>query len=276
MPELPEVETIRRQLEKELKGKKIAGVDVRFAGRLNVSADEFKKAVGGASVVSVGRRAKLLLLHLSHGITLAVHLKMTGRFLLMPAGSAPTKHTHLVFRIGGGDLLFFEDTRKFGYVKVLRTVELEEKIFAKEGYGPEPLDPSFTFRKFAMCVRGRGPKRIKPMLMSQTCIAGVGNIYADEACWLAKVRPTRRIDALKETELRALFDGVRKSMAESLRHRGTSADSYLDLYGRKGTYVPLLKVYGRQGEKCRRGDGGVIKKIRLAGRGAHFCPVCQK
>jgi formamidopyrimidine-DNA glycosylase len=275
MPELPEVETIRRQMEKELVGAKILGVDVRFSGRLNVPAAAFKKAVEGSKVVSAGRRAKLLLVGLSNGMTLVAHLKMTGRFLLAKGAVAPGKHAHLVFRLDQGRTLLFEDVRKFGYVKLLRTADLERDVFDKEGYGPEPLDPSFTFDRFRMCVTGRGPKRIKPMLMAQTCIAGIGNIYADEACWRAKVRPDRRISSLKPAELRGLYDGAKAALVEALARRGSSADDYVDLHGRQGENLPFLKVYGREGEKCLR-CRGTIAKTRLAGRGTHFCPKCQK
>lgn len=276
MPELPEVETIRRQMERALKGRKISGVEVRFAGRLNVPAEEFARKISGAAFKAFGRRAKLLLLHLSNGWTIVAHLKMTGGFLLKPKAAKPGKHDHVIFHLSDGRQLWFEDQRKFGFLKLFKTGELEEKVFAKEGYGPEPLDPSFTFRRFKMCVTGRAKKKIKPLLMEQTCIAGIGNIYADEACWYGKVHPERRISTLSESELRGVYRGALQSMRQALKHRGSSADNYADLYGEEGGYVPHLKVYGREGEKCRRGDGGVVKKIRINSRGAHFCPKCQK
>jgi len=275
MPELPEVETIRRQLEKEVVGATIKGVDVRFAGRLNVKAGEFVRAAEGAKIVASGRRAKLLLIGLSSGWTMVVHLKMTGRFLLSKGEPMPTKHTHLVFRLSGGRTLMFEDVRKFGYVKLVRTDDLERLIFDKEGYGPEPLDPSFTAERFAMCVGGRPNKKIKPLLMEQTCIAGIGNIYADESLWRAGIRPQRRAGSLTREELRKLHDGVQESLRGSLAVRGTSADMYVDLYGERGNNVAKLKVYGREGEPCARCKGP-IRKIFFAGRGTHFCPKCQQ
>lgn len=275
MPELPEVETIRRQMEKEIVGARILGVDVRFSGRLNVSAKAFANAVAGSRVKAVGRRAKLLLVHLSNGKSLVVHLKMTGRFLLAKGSPVPGKHAHLVFRLSGKRTLFFEDVRKFGFVKLFRTDELEEKVFDKEAYGPEPLDKAFTFERFRTRVTGPGPKKVKPMLMAQSCIAGVGNIYADESCWSAGVLPTRTTASLSEKELRGIYDGVRRTLAEAVKVRGSSADDYVDLYGEKGEYVPRLKVYGREGKRCVR-CGGVVKKIRFAGRGTHFCPGCQR
>ena len=274
MPELPEVETIRRQMQKEIVGAKILGVDVRFSGRLNVKPAEFSRGVTGARIVGVGRRAKLLLIGLSNGRTMVVHLKMTGRFLLSKGKGTPNKHTHLVFRLSGGRTLMFEDVRKFGYVKLLRTDDLEEKVFARERYGPEPLEPSFTPEVFAACVRQRPNKKIKPLLMEQACIAGIGNIYADESLWRARVRPQRRAGSLTAAELRALHAGVLESLRGSLAVRGTSADMYVDLFGERGNNVARLNVYGREGEPCRR-CRGPIKKVFFAGRGTHFCPKCQ-
>ena len=275
MPELPEVETIRRQLEKEVVGRKILSVDVRFGGRLNVRPAAFVAGVSGATLTAAGRRAKLLRLDLSNGNSLIVHLKMTGRFLLVPAGTRPTTHTHVVFRLSGGQELHFEDVRKFGYMRLFPTADLEREVYDKEGYGPEPLDPSFTAERFALCVRGRSKKRIKPLLMEQTCIAGIGNIYADESLWRAGIRPQRRASSLSDGDLRRLHEGVQESLRGSLAVRGTSADTYVDLYGKKGENVGRLNVYGREGEPCPR-CGGPVKKIAFAGRGTHFCPACQK
>jgi formamidopyrimidine-DNA glycosylase len=276
MPELPEVETVRRQLESELKGKRIVSVDVRFAGRLNVSATVFQKRLAGATLKTFGRRAKLLLLGFSNGWTLVVHLKMTGKFLIRSKSEAPTKHDHVVFHLADKRQLFFRDVRKFGYLKLVPTKDLAKLILDKESYGPEPLDPGFTYRKFRMCLTGSPNKKLKPLLMDQTCIAGLGNIYADEACWFALVRPTRKVGTLTETELKGLYRGALGTLKDSLKHGGTSADDFLNVYGQPGGNEPYLAVYGRTGEKCRRRDGGVIEKIWIGARSAHFCPKCQK
>lgn len=273
MPELPEVETIRRQMEKALVGRRIVGVTVRYAGRISPKAVAFARRIKGARIVSAGRRAKLLLLALSNGETVVAHLKMTGRFLLVPKGTTPTTHTHVVFALSGGKDLHFEDARKFGCLRVHKTADLERDVFAN--YGPEPLDPSFTAAKFAMCVRGRPKKPIKPLLMEQSCIAGVGNIYADEALWRAGILPQRKMATLSSDELSRIHDGVQESLRQSLRLRGTSADNYVDLHGKKGENVARLNVYGRGGEPCPRCKGPV-KKIAFAGRGTHFCPRCQQ
>lgn len=276
MPELPEVETVRRQLESELKGRRIKDVEVRFGKRINMPAAEFRRQIAGAVFKSFGRRAKLLLIGFSNGLTLVVHLKMTGKFLIRPHGEAPTKHDHVVFDLADGRRLFFRDVRKFGYLKLVPTADLQKLIFDKETYGPEPLDPSFTYRKFRLCLTGSPKKRIKPLLMDQTCLAGLGNIYADEACWRAKVQPTRRVETLSETELRGLYRGSLGTLKSALEHGGTSADDFLNVYGEPGGNEPFLAAYGRAGLKCRRRDGGVIKQIRIGSRSAHFCPKCQK
>ena len=274
MPELPEVETLRRQMEKALVGRKILGVDVRFGGRVRPSPKALDALVG-AKFTAFGRRAKLLLTHLSNGFTVVTHLKMTGSYLLKDAGETPTKHAHVVFHLDKKKDLWFEDVRKFGFLKVLKTADLEKEIFDKEGYGPEPLDPSFTFAKFKMCVTGRPSKKIKPLLMEQSCIAGIGNIYADEAVWYGRVHPERTVGSLSEKELKGVYDGALKSLRASVKRLGSSSDNYRDLYGEKGGNVPHLWVYGREGKPCRR-CGTKLKKIRVAQRGAVYCPACQK
>lgn len=275
MPELPEVETLRRQMEKALVGRKIRSVQVLFGGRLKPSASVFAKAIAGASFKSFGRRAKLLLSRLSNGWTIVTHLKMTGSYLLKPAGETPSKHAHVVFHLDKKQDLWFEDVRKFGFLHVVKTADLEKDIFDKAGYGPEPLDPSFTFARFKMCVTGRSSKKIKPLLMDQCCIAGIGNIYADEACWFGKVHPERTVGSLTEKELKGIYQGAIKSLRASVERLGTSSDDYRDLYGKKGGNVPHLWAYGRDGQKCRR-CATKLEKIWVAQRGAHYCPECQK
>ncbi|OGL72797.1 DNA-formamidopyrimidine glycosylase [Candidatus Uhrbacteria bacterium RIFCSPHIGHO2_02_FULL_60_10] len=274
MPELPEVETIRRQLEKEIVGSRVAAVTVRFGKRLKPSAAAVKRAAAGGKILSVGRRAKLLLINLDTGWTLAAHLKMTGKFLINAPGTEPGKHTHLIFDLADGRRLFFNDVRKFGYLRAVRTERLEKEVFAEAGYGPEPLARDFTAERLAACIRPRPGKPIKPLLMDQTCVAGIGNIYADEACWLAGIRPDRRVKTLTESETRRLHRGIVDCLRRSVRLRGTSADDYADLYGQPGRNQLKLEVYGREGERCRR-CGGTVKKIRLGGRAAHYCPGCQ-
>lgn len=274
MPELPEVETIRRQLERAITGKKIVGLDIRYKKPLKAPEADFRRAVLGAKITGVGRRAKLLLLSLSSGYTAMFHLKMTGRILVVKDSAPPTKHTHFVFDLSGKEKIFFEDYRKFGYIKLFKTSELE-KFFEDQGYGPEPLDPKFNFKKFAMCVRGKPNKKIKPLLMEQTCIAGIGNIYAAEACFYARIMPTRTVKSLSDADFRNLLNAIKKVLRLSIKYRGTSVDAYVDAFGKKGKFVPHLAVYGRAGEKCRRCPG-IVQNMRLGGRGTDYCPECQK
>lgn len=274
MPELPEVETIRRQLEKEIKGATIKNVVVRNAKPLNVQAEQFIAAVRGAKIKEVGRRAKLLIFYLSNNWRILFHLKMTGRMLLARKNAEPTKHTHVIFELSGPRNLFFEDYRRFGFVKLLEEKNLE-KYLAGQGYGPEPLSKNFNYKTMKECLLAHKNKKIKQILMEQTCVAGIGNIYAAEICFHAGVRPDRKISGIKEPELKKIFSGIKKILMSAINNRGTSADAYVDAYGKQGTFVPKLKVYGRDGEKCLR-CGGKIKKIKSAGRGTYFCPNCQK
>jgi len=273
MPELPEVETIRRQMDKGVAGRKVLGVVVRYGGRISPKAAAFAKGITGAKITSVDRRAKLLVVRLSNGNALVTHLKMTGRYLLVPAGAAPSLHTHVVFRLSGGKDLHFEDTRKFGYLRLHRADELEATVFAK--YGPEPLERAFTAARFAECLRARPRKKLKPLLLDQSCVAGIGNIYADEGLWRAGVRPQRTVASLTDDELRRLHDGVVTSMRLSLKLGGTSSDNYVNLFGERGKNAPKLNVYGRGGKPCLRCKKP-ITKVFFGGRGTHFCRVCQK
>jgi len=287
MPELPEVETIRRQLEREIKGATIKSVKVRNSKPLNVSAEKLRSAAVGAKIEDIERRAKLLIFKLSNGNNLLFHLKMTGRMLLVDKKAAPTKHTHIVFELtpfftssskrgmmGGGCNLFFEDYRKFGFIKLFKEDDLK-KYLDGQSYGLEPFSPQFTYQAMKACLFARKNKRLKDILMDQTCIAGIGNIYAAEICFFAGVRPDRKIGNIKEAELKKIFEGAKKILAAAIKNRGSSSDAYVDAYGKQGTFVPKLKVYGREGEKCLR-CGGMIVKEKLGGRGTYYCPKCQK
>ncbi|OIO51899.1 DNA-formamidopyrimidine glycosylase [Candidatus Uhrbacteria bacterium CG_4_10_14_0_8_um_filter_58_22] len=275
MPELPEVETVRRQLERTIVGRRIGSVDVRFSGRLNVGAGEFVKRLVGRRILSSGRRAKLLLFGLSGGDTLVVHLKMTGKLLLVDSDQEPNRHTHVVFRLSGYNVLFFDDIRKFGYLHLFRTDDLERLVIGPAGYGPEPLGPGFRADSFAADLKRFGRSAIKPLLLSQKCVVGVGNIYSDETLWRSGIRPDRSAGTLEADEVRSLHDSIRKILRRSVRIGGTSVDSYRDAFGRRGGYERKLEVYGREGHPCSR-CGELIRKVRLGGRGTHYCPKCQK
>jgi formamidopyrimidine-DNA glycosylase len=275
MPELPEVETIRRQLEKTVVGKKIVATEVLSTKRLNVSAEVLIKGTVGAKITAVRRRAKLLIIDLSNDCSLVIHLKMTGRVLLNDKNAKPTKHTFVVLHLSNGEQLMWEDYRRFGFLKLLSVAEAE-KYIADQKFGPEPLADNFDVAALDACLMRRPRVKVKQLLMDPTCVAGIGNIYAAEALYFARIRPDRPAGKLSPFEQKELWKGIRKVLSESIKNRGTSADAYVDATGTPGTNVKNLKVYGREGEPCLRRDGGVIKKTRLAGRGTFWCPVCQK
>lgn len=275
MPELPEVQTIVNQLNKEAAGKEIRAVDILFSKPLKgISAADFKKKTAGSKFEKFGRRAKLIIGFLSNGFSLIFHLKLTGRLLLLKESDQISKHTHLVFHLEGGKKLVFEDFRKFGYVKFLKSEDLNQ-LFAKEKLGPEPLDKEFTLEKFKELLFKKPNAKIKPLLMDQTFIAGVGNIYAQEACFCARILPMRKIGTLTAKEISDLYHCLLKILEAAIEKHGSSVDAYLTIYGKEGEYVPSLKVYGRGGEKCLR-CGAILKEIRLGGRGTVFCSRCQK
>ncbi|MEA3249744.1 MAG: DNA-formamidopyrimidine glycosylase [Patescibacteria group bacterium] len=275
MPELPEVETIRRQLEKEIVGKRITSVDVFFAKRLNMTVGKFRKMIVGHRIRSVRRRAKMILIDLSGGQTMAVHLKMTGKLLFVDGPTERNKHSHITFCLSGGKTLIFNDVRKFGWIRLLETDMLKEKLFRPMKLGPEPFSRGFTVETLTRCLRSHDRAALKPLIMSQRCVVGVGNIYTDEVLWRARVKPDRKAGTLTVKEIEALHKEIKSVLKDAIKRRGSSVDDYVDAYGKPGTYGLKHEVYGREGEKCAR-CGGRIRKIRLGGRGTHFCPKCQR
>jgi formamidopyrimidine-DNA glycosylase len=215
------------------------------------------------------------MIDLSNGRAIAIHLKMTGRVLLVGKSASPFKHTFVIFKLSNGEQVMWEDYRRFGFLKLFSADELEAYLAAQK-FGPEPLEPSFTAAVLAARLARRPRMKIKQSLMDPACVAGVGNIYAAEALYSAHVRPDRPAGDLSKKENLDLWKGIRKVLNESIKNRGTSADAYVDAMGEEGTNVKNLKVYGREGEPCLRRDAGVIKKTKLAGRGTYWCPVCQK
>ncbi|MFA5128101.1 MAG: bifunctional DNA-formamidopyrimidine glycosylase/DNA-(apurinic or apyrimidinic site) lyase [Patescibacteria group bacterium] len=269
MPELPEVETIKRQLNKEVAGKKITGVEVLAEKTLRTPKAQFLKYTVGAKIISVERRAKLLIINLNNGWSILTHLKMTGQYVY---NGEAHQHTRVVFCFGKLKIMF-NDIRRFGYLDLIKTDDL--KKFLDKQYGPEPLEKSFTVMKFTEALAKRPNMKIKQLLLEQKLIAGIGNIYAQEACFMAGVLPTRQSKSLKPTEIKKLFDSVRKVMTEAIKYGGSSAENYINLYGEKGGFVPHLKVYGREGLKCKQ-CGSVLKFVKLGGRGTVYCETCQK
>lgn len=287
MPELPEVETIRRDLEEKIVGKKIAAVFILAKKSVHYPATKFSDVLIGDSFSNINRRGKLLYCSFRKNLLfLLIHLKMTGQLIfrqkkkIIAGGHSlgcidfelPNKFTRVVIKFSDGSELFFNDLRRFGYLKLV-TAEEKDKIL-KNSFGIEPLTPGFKYPLFAQLFNNR-KTNIKALLMNQKLIAGIGNIYADEVCFCAGVRPDRKANKITETEKKKIFNCINKVLKLSIAHRGTTFNSYVDCDGKTGSFVSLLKVYGRVGEKCYRCKS-IIQKIRAAGRGTHFCLKCQK
>lgn len=283
MPELPEVETIRKQLQSRIAGKTIKHVEVLYPkvvhGTLSVpknhakrggSTADFVRALKGRKVCKVGRQGKLILIRLNGNETLVVHLKMTGRLLL---NGEFTKSTEVIFTFTDSTVLNYDDLRRFGYMKIVPTRE-EARVVQKEQLGIDFFDRAHTAEKFCELIASRGGSQIKPLLLDQSLIAGVGNIYAQEACFMAKIDPLRKAGNLNERELRALYQALRSIMLRAIKGGGTSADDYRDALGKMGKFAPHLKVYGREGKPCPRCKTTLVKKF-IGGRGTVFCSKCQ-
>ena len=272
MPELPEVETVVRRLREPIVGRTIVGVSLdwnRMVGRPTPA--EFRRRLSGLTVLSIDRRAKYLVFALSERPAptatptqfLLIHLKMSGR-LNVVAGDEPfNKHDHVIFDLDDGRQLRFNDVRKFGRVYLLND---PEEVNGK--HGPEPLDPAFTLPKFRKLVKSRSGA-IKPLLLNQTFLAGIGNIYADESLWRAKIHPQRKVDSLKAAEVAALYRSIRQTLRQAIHDQGTDAGDGV-IAG--GDYRP--RVYGREGQPCRRCHQPIHKTI-VGQRGTHYCARCQ-
>jgi formamidopyrimidine-DNA glycosylase len=273
MPELPEVETVRTQLDHELAGATILAVEVWRSGRELPSGTAFIKTLTLAKITNVKRRAKLLIWELNQDRAILIHLKMTGRFLVVPKNYERQKHDRIFFRYqtatGVEKQMVWSDMRQFGYMRVVTAKEAEETVAE---YGLEPLVSSIE----ALVERLALPttRAIKSVLLDQSVIAGIGNIYADEACFRAGIRPTRAARKLTTTERRVLATEIQTVLKASLAQKGTSAHHYVDTTGGKGGFLDLLQVYGRGKKACVRCETP-ITRLEFRGRGTHFCPNCQ-
>lgn len=290
MPELPEVETLRRELSRAVVGLKIKDSQVLWAKAVSpLSPEEFTKQIKNKKIIGVRRRAKMLFLDLEGKKALAVHLKMTGQLIYSPRrGEArniagghpdnqmtekqPSKYTRLIFEFTDKSKLYFNDLRKFGWVRLVNDKEMGTLV---SKVGPEPLSPAFTPKLLAKIFNKYKNRTIKQILLDQTLIAGIGNIYADEACFLSKLLPTRKSNTLKPSQLKDLRDNIVKVLKLSIQKKGTSSRNYRRSDGSLGGFVHHLKVYGRAGQPCKVCKRP-IQKIRHAGRGTHFCAHCQK
>ena len=272
MPELPEVETVRRRLEPVLRGRRLDRVEILDA-RLTRPHDPLGVAaeLTGERVAEVDRRGKYLILRFESGRALLIHLRMTGTLL---AGAAPDADPHLraVVRLDDGAELAYRDVRRFGTWLLAEPDEVGPYLDAR--LGREPLEAAFTTRRLAEALAGRRAP-VKAAILDQRRLAGVGNIYADEALWRARIHPLRPAGELDEHELRALHRGIRDALRAGIARQGATLRDYRTPDGGSGGMQHEFKVYGREGEPCER-CGRPIEKIRAAGRGTWLCPGCQQ
>lgn len=308
MPELPEVETVVRELDKKLKGKRILSVDVRMPKIISIGpavvsnirkptalrTKEFKRLLEGQRIVSVKRRAKMLIFDLSGPLSLLVHLKMTGQFifedkasrvktgskyrilnkLTAPLVQLPGKHTHVLFKFSGGGILYYNDIRQFGYLRVVKDEDLQHVKELKE-YGPEPLEKAFTFAVFSKNVHRKLRTSIKLAVMDPKVVAGIGNIYSDEILFLAGVHPARLVSSLEEAELKAIYGYIGHVLKKGIKTKGSSVGDFIRTDGSWGKMGKYHWVYGRKGLACKS-CGVMLKSVKLGGRTGTFCPTCQQ
>lgn len=318
MPELPEVQTIVSELNRKLKNRTIKSVVVNAPKMVSLgpgtvsniraasqrSVNQFISSLKGKKILSVKRRAKLLIFDLSPTslklrrtsgpLSMLVHLKMTGQFifedkklraktgglyrmfnkLTAPLVKLPSKHTQVIFYFKDGSTLYFNDIRKFGYLKLVRDSELDKVRELKE-FGPEPLDSKFTFKVFSEAVLKKSKVKIKQVLMDATVVAGIGNIYSDEILFHAGVRPMRKVLSLSDKELSTIYKWIKPVLIKGIKAKGSSVGDFVRTDGSWGQMGKYHFVYGRKGQKCKK-CGSVIQAIKLNGRTGSFCPRCQK
>ena len=272
MPELPEVETVRRGLEKLILGKKISNIDIRYPKMIKTDLHEFQKEMPGQIIQSMGRRGKYLLFYLSDKVLIS-HLRMEGKYFYYPDYVPERKHAHILIHFEDGGTLVYEDVRKFGTMELLAP-ELLDSYFISKKLGPEPTEKDFNLGSFKLALK-KSKKPIKSHLLDQTLVAGLGNIYVDEVLWRAKVHPSRTSNSLSSQEARKVHDETIKVLGQAVEKGGSTIRTYTNAFGEDGTMQEFHQVYDKTGQACSR-CGAIIEKIQLGGRGTHFCPKCQR
>jgi formamidopyrimidine-DNA glycosylase len=274
MPELPEVETIAADLRPHLVGRAIVRCELGFPTIVRHPEPEvFIDSIVGQRITSVGRRGKYILIHLMHDLVLVVHLGMSGQLRLVEPATPLAKHTHAVFDLDDGMQLRYRDPRRFGRLLLGTEIALREAK-AMPPLGPEPIDPAFGADDMYQRFRRRRTS-LKAILLDQSTIAGVGNIYADESLYRARLRPDRIAGSLSKKSLRRLHEALRESLLLAIKNRGSSVDTYRDAWGEFGGQQERLQVYGRAGEPCFT-CGRPLSLVRIAGRSSVFCRHCQR
>lgn len=288
MPELPEVETVAVGLQRLLPGRVIAGVVSDTPKSFPNAPADVQVFLVGAAISRVKRRAKVLIIELASGYSLVIHLKMTGQLVFRSptirfgaghpsdslVGDLPDKSTRVSFDFTDGSQLYFNDQRKFGWVRLMPTGEVMNLDFFKK-VGPEPLSTAFTAAILKERLLRRKNTSIKAALLDQSVIAGIGNIYADESLWGAKIHPATTVKDVPEKKINNLYASIRQVLQLAIDQGGSSDRNYVDAEGRRGNYLKFATVFRREGQACPR-CGTTIIKTRVAGRGTHTCPRCQK
>jgi formamidopyrimidine-DNA glycosylase len=287
MPELPEVETVRRGLSVLVIGKRVQAVTHDTPKSFPNAPAEVEQFLVGSTITDIRRRAKVLLIDLSSEHTLVIHLKMTGQLVYRGEqvfgaghpndsliGELPDKTTRVIIEFTDGGFLYFNDQRKFGWVKLYPSIEVPNIDFMQR-VGPEPLEDELTHTGFIERIRRRNGTSIKAALLDQTVIAGIGNIYADEALWGARIHPARRVSDVVDEELETLLDEIRFVLHLAIEKGGSTDKNYVNAEGKRGSYIDFARVFRRESQPCPRHPDVLIEKSRVAGRGTHTCPVCQ-
>ncbi len=302
MPELPEVETVKRNLARQLSGKKIANVSVVTDKMIVVGSAkipalkkgnpkhsvEFKDALQGRTFISFERRAKYLIIYLDTGAALLIHLRMSGQLIVIPKSRLtkplilskaktarkellPTKHTHAIFTFNDGTKLFYNDVRQFGHIRYVTAADVQTVIDAQK-LGPEPLEMKLDVFKNILAHYGK--RAIKAVLLDQQAIAGIGNIYADESLFAAQVNPSRPAARLDATEVAILYHELQRILRQAIKCGGSSLEYFLKTNGSGGSFAHEHQVYGKAGEHCPRCGEILVSKV-VAGRTSTYCPTCQ-
>jgi formamidopyrimidine-DNA glycosylase len=289
MPELPEVEIVKRGLAGLLPKHRILGVTHDTPKSFPNAESDVRAFLIGARVLDVRRRANVLIIDLDTSYSLVIHLKMTGQLVYRgdsgmrfaaghPSDSLvselPARSTRVTLELDGATL-FFNDQRKFGWMRLLPTIEVPNIDFMTK-FGPEPLEDDFGSKNFIPRMRRRARSSVKAALLDQTVIAGVGNIYADESLWAARIHPATKVGDITDARLTTLFTELRNVLLLSIEKGGSTDRHYVDAVGKKGSYLTFANVFRLNGQPCPRHPGTLIEKIRVAGRGTHICPMCQK
>lgn len=272
MPEMPEVETVRRTLLPLIKGKTIKEITLWYPKIIASDPTEFVQKLTGQEIVAIDRYAKYLLIRLTDNLTVVSHLRMEGKYRLVDVATPKDKHDHVQFAFTDNTALRYNDVRKFGRMQLVRT-GTEESTTGISKLGFEPNSHKFTVTYFANCLKHK-KKNIKSTLLDQSVVAGLGNIYVDEVLWLTKIHPLSMANKIPPTRVKQLHDNINYLIKLAIAERGTTVHTYLDANGETGGFQKMLRVYGHKGEPCVR-CGTTLEKIKVNGRGTTYCPKCQ-